>query len=148
MKDVGIFVGSVYGNSQHVAEEVSAVLTSNGYVAKVFLDPNIATFSKVSNVLFITSTTGNGDIPPNLEFFIHDLEVQKIEMEHKPFAVVALGDSSYGDSFCAAGKKIFSLLTELKGDAIAEILEIDACETLEPEIEVVSWVKSIMAKFP
>ncbi|MEP1384974.1 MAG: flavodoxin, partial [Paraglaciecola sp.] len=59
-----------------------------------------------------------------------------------------LGDSSYGDSFCAAGKKIFSLLTELKGDAIAEILEIDACETLEPEIEVVSWVKSIMAKFP
>ncbi|MEP1385226.1 MAG: flavodoxin domain-containing protein, partial [Paraglaciecola sp.] len=92
MKDVGIFVGSVYGNSQHVAEEVSAVLTSNGYVAKVFLDPNIATFSKVSNVLFITSTTGNGDIPPNLEFFIHDLEVQKIEMEHKPFAVVALGD--------------------------------------------------------
>lgn len=147
MKDVGIFVGSVYGNSQHVAEEVSVVLASNGFMVEVFLDPSLEAISEVSSLLFITSTTGEGDIPPNLEFFMHDLKEKNIQMDNKPFAVVALGDSSYGESYCGAGKKVFSLLAELKGVAIADMLEVDACETLEPEIEVVSWVKGIMAKF-
>lgn len=147
MKDVGIFVGSVYGNSQHVAEEVSVVLASNGFMVELFLDPSLEAISEVSSLLFITSTTGEGDIPPNLEFFMHDLKEKNIQMDNKPFAVVALGDSSYGESYCGAGKKVFSLLAELKGVAIADMLEVDACETLEPEIEVVSWVKGIMAKF-
>ncbi|MEP2652041.1 MAG: flavodoxin domain-containing protein [Paraglaciecola sp.] len=144
---MGIFVGSVYGNSQHVAEEVSAILTSSGFMVDVLLDPSVSVVSDVSSLLFITSTTGEGDIPPNLEFFIHDLREQRIKLENKPFALVALGDSSYGDSYCGAGKKIFSLLTELRADAIAEMLEVDACETLEPEIKVVSWIKTIMTKF-
>lgn len=141
MSKIGIFVGSVYGNAQQVAEDVSGMIKDQGFDAEVFTDPSLDDFNQVSSMLVISSTTGQGDIPPNLEFFIQDLRDQFPLMEQKPFAVVALGDSSYGETYCGAGRQIFELLTELQGKPITELLEIDACETLEPEIEVLAWVK-------
>ena len=64
----------------------------------------------------------------------------------KRFAVAALGDSSYGDSYCGAGKQFHALLTELQGNAVADMLEVDAIETLEPEKDVVEWVNTIKDK--
>jgi flavodoxin len=144
MSNIGIFVGSVYGNAQHVAEEVKAALTDSGLVSEVYVDPSIDDFQNASKVIFISSTTGMGDIPPNLEFFIQDLRDQMPLMANKPFAVAGLGDSSYGDTYCGAGNQIFTLLTELQGNPIADLLEVDACETLEPELEVVAWVKGLV----
>jgi flavodoxin len=144
MSNIGIFVGSVYGNAQHVADEVKAELVTSGLRCQVYDDPSIKDFQQSSSVIFISSTTGMGDIPPNLEFFIQDLRDHMPLMENKPFAVAGLGDSSYGETFCGAGNQIFSLLTELQGNPIADLLEVDACETLEPEVEVVVWVKGIV----
>lgn len=144
MSKIGIFVGSVYGNAQHVAEDVVTMLASKGVQADMFTDPSIDDFVKASSVLVISSTTGQGDIPPNLEFFIQDVRDANPLMAQKPFAVAALGDSSYGESFCGSGVQIFELLTELQGKALAELLEVDACETLEPEVEVVAWVEQLI----
>mgnify|MGYP000424536266 CR=1 FL=1 len=146
MSKIGIFVGSVYGNAQHVADEVNALLETQGKTAEVFDDPTLSDFDQVSAVIFISSTTGQGDIPPNLEFFIEDLRDESPLMNQKPFAVVGLGDSSYGDSYCGAGRQIFDLLTELQGKPVADLLIIDACETLEPETEVLAWVKPKLAE--
>ena len=100
MSKVGIFVGSVYGNAQHVAEDVNTMLSAQGLVSEVFTDPSLNDFKQVSSMLFISSTTGQGDIPPNLEFFVQDLREQFPLMEQKPFAVAGLGDSSYGETYC------------------------------------------------
>jgi flavodoxin len=97
-------------------------------------------------MVFISSTTGEGEIPPNLEFFIQDLRDQSLLMQQKPFAVAGLGDSSYGETYCSAGRQIFKLLTELQGKPITELLEIDVCETLEPETEVVAWAKKLLVE--
>lgn len=147
MSKIGIFVGSVYGNAQQVAEDVSSMIKDKGLDVEVFTDPSLDDFKQVSSVLVISSTTGQGDIPPNLEFFIHDLRDQFPLMEQKPFAVVALGDSSYGETYCGAGRQIFELLTELQGKPITDLLEMDACETLEPEVEVLAWVKKWLPEF-
>ncbi|WP_339722949.1 flavodoxin domain-containing protein [uncultured Paraglaciecola sp.] len=144
MSKIGIFVGSVYGNAQHVAEEVRTMLSTQGLSSEVFTDPTLDDFKKVSSMLFISSTTGQGDIPPNLEFFIQDLREQFPLMQQKPFAVAGLGDSSYGETYCGAGRKIFELLSELQGKPITELLEIDACETLEPEVEVLAWAETLL----
>lgn len=144
MSKIGIFVGSVYGNAQHVAEEVNTMLSSQGLASQVFTDPTLNDFEEVSAVLFISSTTGQGDIPPNLEFFVQDLREQLPLMQQKPFAVAGLGDSSYGETYCGAGRQIFDLLIELQGKPIAELLEVDACETLEPETEVVAWAETLL----
>jgi len=146
MSKIGIFVGSVYGNAQHVAEEVNTMLSGQGIESEVFTDPTLDNFKQVSSMLFISSTTGQGDIPPNLEFFVQDLRDQFPSMGQKPFAVAGLGDSSYGETYCGAGRQIFELLTELQGKSITELLEIDVCETLEPEVEVVAWAEKWLSE--
>ena len=145
MRSVSIFAGSVYGNAQHVAEEVQTMLEAEGVNSEVFTDPSTDDFTDAESVLVITSTTGQGDIPPNLEFFHSELRDTFPLMNNKPFAVVALGDSSYGDSYCGGGKHFVELLTELQGKPVSGMYEVDAMETLSPEEVVVPWVKSQLA---
>jgi|AntRauMFilla1563_2_1112583.scaffolds.fasta_scaffold40285_2 flavodoxin len=143
MSSISIFAGSVYGNAQHVAEEVNDMLNAQGIDSEVFTDPETSDFTDAESVLIITSTTGQGDVPPNLELFYSDLRDSFPLMNNKPFAVAALGDSSYGESYCGGGKQFFELLTELQGKPVAELFRVDALETLAPEEEVVPWVKAI-----
>ena len=146
MGTLKIISGTVYGNAQHVAEQVEESLAGQGVDCSLESDPSVSDFTDADALLIITSTTGQGDVPPNLEFVFSDLQDESPELAGKPFAVAALGDSSYGESFCGAGKQFQTLLTELKGNAVADMLEIDAMETLEPEKDVVEWVNSIKDK--
>lgn len=144
MSEISIFAGSVYGGAQFVAEQAEEMLAEKGVNVSLFSDPEVSDFQEAKAVVVITSTTGQGDIPPNLELFVSDLRDQFPLMDGKPFAVAALGDSSYGDTYCGAGEQIFELLTELQGKPAAELLRIDATETLEPENEVVPWLANLV----
>ncbi len=144
MVDLGIFVGSVYGNAQHVAEQVEELVAGKGHDVEVYDDPSIEQFQHCKAFLFISSTTGQGDIPPNLEGFIYDLRDKMPLLGGKPFAVAGLGDSSYGDTYCGAGRQIYEVLLELQGKPVSEFLEVDAMETLEPEADVVPWVEKLL----
>ncbi|MEM0910440.1 MAG: flavodoxin domain-containing protein [Pseudomonadota bacterium] len=141
MKGVSIFAGSVYGNAQHVAEEVQSMLEAEAVESEVFTDPSLEDFVNAEAVVVVTSTTGQGDIPPNLELFYAELKENSPLMQGKPFIVAALGDSSYGDTYCGSGRQFNALLTELQGKAVADMLEVDAIETLSPEDEVVPFIK-------
>lgn len=145
MANISVFVGSVYGNAQHVAEQCEEKLVSMGHDVTLFSEPELDDFADADSVLVITSTTGQGDFPPNIEFFAQDLRDQMPMMNGRAFAVVALGDSSYGDSFAGAGKAFFELLTELQGRPVADLFIVDAMETFEPETEVVPWVEKQFA---
>ncbi len=144
MRSVSIFAGSVYGNAQHVAEEAKAMFESKGVECEVFTDPETSDFSDAEAVVVITSTTGQGDVPPNLELFHSDLRDEFPLMNAKPFAVAALGDSSYSDSFCGGGRHFQELLIELQGKPVADMLEVDAIETLAAEDEVVPWLEGLV----
>lgn len=143
MANISIFYGSVYGNAEQLAERVADKLKAIGHDASVVSEPQMDDFQMAEELLFITSTTGQGDIPPNLEGFILDLQSRFPLLHGKSFAVVALGDSSYGDTYCAAGQSIFSLLEELQGTPKAPLLKVDACETLEPTEAVLPWIESL-----
>ena len=47
MAEVGIFVGTMYGNSLLVAEEAQAILSGLGHRAKVFEDPEVKDWSHI-----------------------------------------------------------------------------------------------------
>lgn len=141
-----IFAGTVYGNAQHVAEQVEEFLAEQGVDCELETDPSVDDFSQADAILVITSTTGQGDIPPNLEFVFSDLKDEFPLLTGKPFAVAALGDSSYGETFCGAGRKFNELLLELQAQPVSDMLEVDAIETLEPEKLVVDWVNGIKDK--
>lgn len=146
MGTLKIIAGTVYGNAQHVAEQVEESLAEQGIDCELESDPSVNDFTDADAILVITSTTGQGDVPPNVEFAFSDLKDEAPQLNGKPFAVAALGDSSYGDSFCGAGKQFYALLQELQGNAVADMLAVDAMETLEPEKDVVEWVNSIKDK--
>ena len=55
------------------------------------------------------------------------------------YSIVGLGDSSY-DTFCGAAKQFDALLSELGAQALTPRLEIDATETMEPELEATKWL--------
>lgn len=144
MADISIFYGSVYGAAQDLAEKAQQVLTTAGHTAKVVEDPSVEDFKQAQLPLFITSTTGQGDLPPNLEFFFADVRDAFPLLDGKSFAVVALGDSSY-DEYCGAGRQVFELMLELQGKPVADMLEVDAIETLEPEEVVLPWLQQQFA---
>ncbi|GGD66857.1 flavodoxin domain-containing protein [Lacimicrobium alkaliphilum] len=143
MSGVSIFYGSVYGNAEQLAEDVKAELEQLGVKAELFDDPKLDDVQMADELLFISSTTGQGDVPPNLEGLILDMESRFPLLDGRPFAVVALGDSSYGESYCGAGRHIYGLLEELQGSPKTSLFEVDACETLEPQEEVLPWVKQL-----
>lgn len=139
MAAITIFYGSVYGSAQNVAQELEGHLSAKGVQANVVEEPTVDDFASADRILVISSTTGQGDIPPNLEWSMSDLAEQKPDLTNKQFAVAALGDSSYGDSFCGAGKQIYSLLESLGAKPIADLLEVDSIEVFEPEEMVIQW---------
>ncbi|MCW2481992.1 flavodoxin domain-containing protein, partial [Candidatus Symbiopectobacterium sp. NZEC135] len=65
MAQIGIFVGTVYGNALLVAEEAENLLSERGHQVKVFEDADLSSWLayREQYVLVVTSTTGQGDLP-------------------------------------------------------------------------------------
>lgn len=105
-KTVTILYGSQTGNSQGLAEKYASALKSNDVDVTVSslakFKPN--NLKKLTNLLLIVSTHGEGDPPDQaIQFyeFLHSKRAPKLENLH--YSVLALGDSSY-EFFCKTGK--------------------------------------------
>ena len=140
MAEVGIFVGTMYGNSLLVAEEAETILTGLGHQAKVFEDPMVADWDSYTGkyVLVVTSTTGQGDLPDSIVPLFNDL--QDMYQPHLRYGIIALGDSTYAN-FCGGGKRFDALLQEQSAQRVGEMLMIDASEDPEPESVSNPWVE-------
>lgn len=68
MAQVGIFVGTVYGNALLVAEEAENILKDQGHEVKLFDEGTLEDWQHYRQhyVLVITSTTGQGDFPDSI----------------------------------------------------------------------------------
>lgn len=68
MAQVGIFVGTVYGNALLVAEEAENILNEQGHEVKLFDEGTLEAWQyyRQHYALVITSTTGQGDFPDSI----------------------------------------------------------------------------------
>ncbi len=142
MAEIGIFVGTMYGNALLVAEEAETILTEQGHKARVYEDPEAADWKHYQDkyALIVTSTTGQGDLPESivpLFQFIRDSLGYQPELH---YGVIALGDSTYSN-FCGGGKQFDALLQEQNAQRVGEVLFIDASEDPEPETLSNPWVE-------
>lgn len=142
MAEIGIFVGTMYGNSLLVAEEAEAILTAQGHTVKVFEDPELADWQPYLNkvALVVTSTTGQGDLPDSIVPLYQGIKDQLGFQPDLRYGVIALGDSSYAN-FCNGGKMFYALLQDQSAIRVGEMLLIDASENPEPETESNPWVE-------
>ncbi len=147
MARVALIMGSVYGAAQELSNTVQQALHDAGHTTVYNSSALVTDIHDVDACLVITSTTGQGDLPSNLENFYFSARDTMPMQQQKPFGVIALGDSSY-PTFCGAGEKMEELFYELQGIAPVPMLKIDACETLEPETKALPWLKDWMKNLP
>lgn len=140
MTAIRILTGSVYGGALMTARAVSEALQAKGYQVTLLENPSLDDITGNDDALLVcTSTTGQGEVPANLLSFYAHLRDQLPQQPGRPFGIIVLGDSSYGDTFCGAGDLMEEALYETGARKVGDTLRIDALETLEPEQEAVPW---------
>ncbi len=147
MTAIRILVGSVYGGALLTARDIKKTLEAEGHSVTVLENPVLEDVATTDDALLVcTSTTGQGEVPANLLPFYVALREQLPQQPGRPFGVIVLGDSSYGDTFCGAGDLMEEALYETAARKVGDTLRIDALETTEPEAEAVPWVRDWLEK--
>ncbi|BBQ52110.1 flavodoxin [Aeromonas jandaei] len=141
MAQIDIVVGSVYGAAMLVAETLADELARQGHKTALYEEARLEDIDPGRFLLLVSATTGQGDIPPNLQPFATDLAELAPWLKGLRYALVAMGDSSY-DHFCGAGRRLDSQLQELGATAVVPRLELDATLHDEPERVALAWLKS------
>ena len=144
---VVILSGTVYGTAEDVARHAATVLKAAGFDA--WHDPRaqleqIQAFGPQA-LLVVTATTGMGELPDNFVPLYSAIRDQFPAWQGLPGGVIALGDASYGDTFCGGGELIRELYAELGVREVMEMLRLDASETVTPETDAEPWLEGFAA---
>ena len=144
---VAILCGSVYGTAEEVARHAKQLLTDAG--CEVLLNPR-ATLADIQAfapeaLLAVTSTTGMGELPDILAPLYSTIRDQlPAAWRGLPGGVIALGDESYGDTYCGGGQLMSELFAELGLREVQPMLRLDASETVTPESDCEPWVEAFI----
>ena len=144
---VAILSGSVYGTAEEVARHAKQLLADAGF--EVLLNTratlvDIQAFAPEA-LLAVTSTTGMGELPDNLQPLYSSIRDQlPAAWRGLPGAVIGLGDASYGDTFCAGGEHMRELFAELGVREVLPMLRLDASESVTPETDAEPWLAELV----
>src|SRR5690606_38737747 len=83
-----------------------------------------ASLSAAKQVLFVASTTGEGDAPDPAAIFVRDTMHAGIALPGLRYAVLALGDRSY-QNYCAFGHAMDQWLRDAGARPLFDIVEVD-----------------------
>ncbi len=124
-----VLYGSQSGNAETFAKKVGREAGARGFAPRVLgLDSIEApALAQEKNILLITSTWGEGDMPDNAIGFWDALNKNgsSPSLSGVNYAVLALGDRNYGDTFCLAGRKFDDRFSELGGQRIFDRVDCD-----------------------
>lgn len=141
MTDVTILVGTMTGTAEMVAQEVEASLSAEGYGVAIepmdSLGPDI--FARGGCFLVCTSTYGQGDVPDNARAFFEAVDAARPDLTGLTYGVIALGDRTYGATYCEGGKRFDTLLGALGATRLGEPMLHDAGSGTMPEEVAADW---------
>ena len=109
---VVIVSGTVFGAAEGVAYHAAELLMDLGL--QVTYEPYIECAELLALepdvLLFVTSTTGMGELPENLQPLVNSLYEQMPNWQGKLGGVIGLGDACYGEDFVPAVRIFASCL--------------------------------------
>ncbi len=139
-----LLVGSVHGNARQIAQTLAFAAPEHGANAQVLdmQDLTIAVFDTPGLFVLCCSTTGSGDVPHNARDLYQSLDADARFLGHVRYGLVALGDSSYGDTFYGGAKAFQSRLQDLGAQLVGEVCILDALAADEPDAVALAWFAS------
>ncbi|XP_011312374.1 NADPH-dependent diflavin oxidoreductase 1 [Fopius arisanus] len=145
--NVTVLYGSETGTAQDTAEEIWINAKRNGLVCSVMAmdDYNIERLSSERVIIFVASTTGQGDPPSNMRkfwrFLLRKSHPQSL-LQNVKYAVLGLGDSSY-EKYNFAAKKLNKRLVQLGAQEMIKIALADDQHDLGIDAVIEPWIKKI-----
>ena len=117
--------GSTHGRATRYARLVASFVHTSSQAMNNITIPQILSRK---TVIFIIATYGQGDYPANAMKFCKALSESKEDMSGVKFAVLALGRSSAGERFCAAGVKLYDMLVKRGAKPILPLTKADSLD--------------------
>lgn len=147
MANLLILVGTESGNAQMVAEALADALRATGHDADIVADGDMAAADLARRELAIicSSTHGLGELPDCIIPLAEALKRDQPDLGHLRYGVIALGDQTYKDTFCAGGKQLDALFAARGALRVGERLEVDACTQPLPDEDALAWLKDWLA---
>jgi MioC protein len=141
MANVILFVGTVMGTAEGVAQALARKLESAGHNARVENCPRAKDLldNKDALWLFCTSNTGAGDLPDNIQGLYEQLTQEYPAIAGQHYRMVILGDSCY-PTFAEAGHRLDAALADIGAVRDGEPLIIDAMTGEDPQALALSWL--------
>lgn len=148
MTEILAIVGTMSGNAEIVAEEAGEAVEDMAQIDVQLMNETTADEVKDAKLLLVVcSTYGTGDIPDNATDLFESLEKDTPDLSNLRYGVIAMGDSSFGETFCNGGKQWDGLLSKLGAVRIGDVLKLDASDSLQdPEEEAIAWTKAWLEK--
>lgn len=143
-KPVLVLWASQTGNAEEFTFGCVEQLRAAGIVVKehVMEDFSPSDLTQYSDVLMISSTTGDGEAPDNGTSFLDGLSGEDApDLTGIRYSVLAFGDSSY-DDFCGNGRRIDSRFTDLGATRLTGRVD---CEPDHDEASS-TWLERVLAK--
>lgn len=142
--EILLIVGSEMGNAEMVGDLVKDELESLGHTVEMITDGTLEELGLEgrSTLLIVSSTTGLGDIPQNIEPIWEALNEERPDLSHLKYGLVGMGDRNYKDTFCGGPRKWDALLSELGAAPAGEKLYLDATDNPCPDEDAIAWLPS------
>ncbi len=136
-----ILVATMTGTAEMVAQEVQQALEAQGRSVELRMMDGLdaSVFAAGGAFLVCTSTYGFGNVPDTGQELIESLESSRPDLSGIVYGVIALGDRTYGDTFCHAGSRFDELLSSLGARRAGEMLRHDASSGELPEEVAPGW---------
>jgi len=121
-----IAYASQTGTAEELAWQSAQALSDAGTAARPvpLSELDDVALKSARKVLFIASTTGEGDAPDNGSGFLRRQMTHSAALPNLRFAVLALGDKSY-DRYCAFGRQIDAWASDSGAKPLFPRIEVD-----------------------
>jgi flavodoxin len=140
MAKIQILVGTMNGTAWQSATAVAHVLNHQGHQVRVNDSPTARDLSDDPDevLLVCCSTTGQGELPPNLYPLFMALDDRAVDLGGRQYGVIALGDSGY-QYFAQAGYLMENALYMSGAKRVGDICTLDARAVANHPLAAAQW---------